>query len=177
MSSIKPVQKEYVALIGEGIQDASREMRLEALVRHTSEATLNAHLIRQHVALPAIISTLGLVYDSELAAFLGISLQATADQIMETLAAIEEGKFSSTKTSATMLELFRSSSAGSSAAHLSISRLDETFRYTDRLKAELHTLSRLGVASVDLFDTTLQPRSDDSFFQSFKIVEISTIDC
>lgn len=163
----------YVARLDD-VDHMAKIMQLESLKRNIAEAGLNEHLIKVHVPIAQLMKRLGFQYDAELAAFLGISLQETADEAMGVISAIAEGRFADTSTFAKMAEnsrIFRPHEQpleADSHAHL----LETELQYTDRLKAELQTLPRLGVASVDTYDTPIEPMVHDPFFMGYGIVKV-----
>jgi hypothetical protein len=109
---------------------------------------------------------LGFRYDAELAAFLGLSLQETADATLATLEEIREGK------ELTYISPFYRVAAEAEFGQCSNAialYLEKYYDHSDRLKAELQTLYDLGVATGDRFDTPIAPFDGDSFFEEFRI--------
>jgi len=67
--------------------DIPDSFKLEGLVTVTTEQ-LNRHIIEGHLPNPVALHEVGLQYDAELALYLGLSLESTAEVIRSTLTAI-----------------------------------------------------------------------------------------
>ncbi len=149
-----------------------------------TEAGLNEHIIDKHLALPVSLALVGIQFDAELAQYLGHFLDATALATHELLAAIGAGKFGETRTFNLMrLEPINYLSFLNGKNILGINpqeilaTLEREFNYTQRLRAELGTLVRLGVVSdevaliiqPDIDQTDLLPIATDSFYGQFDI--------
>jgi transcriptional regulator with XRE-family HTH domain len=153
---------------GSQIPDIPSSFKLEGLITVTEEQ-LNRHIIEGHLPNPFALHEVGLQYDAELALHLGISLELTAGIMRSVLAAIEEGKFSSTPTyrkikwlhSIGILEL------DSFEPKQALTQLNSIFSYRDHLQTELARLCILGLASGNEETSGTMPLRVDSFFEEF----------
>lgn len=171
------MKKERIALL-----DMGRDSKLHHLdrLRQVSEASLNRHLIIAHLTQPAALNRVGFQYDAEIAAFLGYSLQETADVVIELLERTSKGEFGDTDTYKKIKRSCTTDHFGLPSIRPDpvLAQLNRLFHYEDRLQAELGTLQSLGVADVELAsDSTigLRPITTDSFFRDFNIVDLDDI--
>lgn len=150
-------------------------VRLHRLATHTTKAGLNEHIITGHLGSAPSMKVYGYQYDAELAAFLGFSLQQAADATVEVIHSIKEGTFGSTQTFIRLAHTYDYMAPrgyGLPDPEKLVARLEEDFDYSNRLKAELCTLGRLGVAVVPCDEPSVKPVLTDSFFETFSVVPV-----
>ena len=156
-------------------KDNKPRLRLFEALLASDEAGLNRHMSDAHLGQPGAMKNYGFRFDGELARFLGLRLDAVAEETAHTIRAIQEGTFGKTEAYRKITTLHLS--LGEVAAD-AIRRMTE-YEYDQLIAAELGTLAQLSVINTEIITTevravigatTVQPNTTDSFFRRFGIV-------